>query len=119
MTDYDDIMRVPQEWKKKGRRYAWVLDHKNMMSRMKGRNYETVKLSDTDGIHFKGDHRAGVDGLVRVGDCILMSCPEEDVQKREKSNAKRSGKAAVRGVFEEFHEAAAGQGVRSFEDNRK
>ncbi len=120
MPDYDDIMRVPESFKRKGRRYAWVLDHRNMMSRMQGREYETVKATDVDGAKFKDDPRAkSVDGLIRVGDCILMSCPEKSFLEREEANARRAGRRGVKGVFEEFHEQAGRAGVPSFEDNKK
>jgi hypothetical protein len=121
MSDMDDIMKIKEEAKQKGFHYSWVADHgdkdKTQMIKAQARGYVPVKVSDIEGEHFKGDVRVGVDGLMRVGDAILMKCPDERVESREKerqeqSNASRQAKL----IKEEFNATCRASGVQPLEE---
>ena len=124
MSDLDEVLRLKEEDKQDGRHYAWVLDERKhgqsssmqqIMAQAKG--YETVKVSDEDGKKFAlGTLRQGADGLVRVGDLVLMSCPREEYEKRKaEQDLKSNPYRALQNKKEEFNEAAAEAGIKPLE----
>lgn len=96
--------------------YSWVTDDKRIMSIAKMRGYVVVKASDPEGKALGvDDPRIRTDGVVGIGDAVLMRCPIDKVSQRNAERAKRN-RMEVAAVKEEFHSAGAQLGVKTFED---
>jgi hypothetical protein len=118
MSDFDDAMRVPDSCKNKNYRYCWVTDEPKMQTIAKMRGYEAILASGPDGAGFKGDPRVAADGRIRVGDAVLMRCPEPLVREREERR-KRKNRGIINEIKEEYHAQVTGLGIRSFEETTK
>lgn len=116
----DEAMYVPEEWKDKRFHYSWVLDDKKAQTVARFKGYEPVRTADESGSKFRSnrDPRASVDGLIRVGDCLLMRCAVDSYKKRKQDERRRAGQR-MQAVKEEFHGNVASLGVPSFEDINK
>lgn len=123
MADFEELLKVKPEFRKNGRVYGWKLDDpraKSEMLKAQADGYEFVGLQDEDGKKFAEtkDARVGVDGRIRVGDAVLMSCSEEDYEKNQKMLAQKANPhLQVQAIKEEFRAAARAAGVRPLEDN--
>jgi len=122
MADFDEIMKVPEAFKRDGRVYAWVLDHptyKNTMIQAQADGAVTVKTTDEDGQKFldANDIRIGVDGLIHAGDTVLMSYDAEEYAKmeREKSIAANPHRQ-IAAIKQEFNETARASGIKPLDD---
>jgi hypothetical protein len=116
MTDFDSAMSIPPEWLRKDRQYSWVLDDKRFIPLALGKEYEFVRATDPEGQHFKkGDPRVAQDGLIRVGDAVLMRAPLDVVSKRQAARRRRN-REAIENVKKEYHDAVQSQGVATFEE---
>jgi len=117
MSDMDLALRIEESKKDPNKVYSWVRDDKLEYHAAQARGYERVLVSQ-EGDRFKDDFRGkGVDGLVRVGDLVLMSCPRDMVEARNKERADRSNPhKQLMNVKEGFKDAAAAAGIRTVED---
>lgn len=96
-------------------KYSWVLDEKKAQVVFRGEDmgYETAKVSEHP--QLKDDPRVGADGTFRLGDLVLMRCPKEKYEVREKDRMDRN-KKRVAAIKEEFHAEGARLGVPTYED---
>jgi len=117
MADFDEILKLQQDKMDKRFEYRWCLDDKKNMVKRNADGYVKVFLSEET--KWKDDPRANtVDGLVRVGDLILMKCPKEKVAERRRARiAKADPGNAYAAVKEEFRQAATKAGVATVEEN--
>jgi hypothetical protein len=64
--------------------YKWVHDSPLRIARHRLRGYIPVQASE--GVGTVAGIDAATDGVIRVGDTILMKCPRERVRQREENN---------------------------------
>ena len=117
MADYDQAFRIPDNMRDANFVYRWVLDDPKVMTVRKMQGYAAVKVGDQDGQVFKEDPRLQADGTIRVGDDVLMRCPKAKYEERERERRQKNTRKLA-AIKEDYHEATAGPGISTFEDNR-
>jgi hypothetical protein len=82
--DVQSMLELVEETKNPNLAYKFVKDDKMRIARHRMRGYRPVNVKD--GVQTVVEHDNAADGLIRVGDTILMAAPKTVVQRRKEEN---------------------------------
>ncbi len=113
-----DMLSLVESTKKPGVHYRWVRcradEHARSVAKHRRKGYEPVKVDSGVRTHVEPDTRP--DGVIAIGDMILMSCPEALFRQRtaERRSLTEARKASTTAVTKEM---AREKGVRLIDDS--
>lgn len=87
--DVQSMLELDPETMDKSLNYRFVKDDPMNIARKRLKGYRPV-LKEADGVKTLVDVEDQADGLIRVGDTILMACPKEGFRKRQREARKFS-----------------------------
>lgn len=111
--DMESVLQLDESTLDPSFNYRWVKDEPQRIARHKMKGY--VVVSQDEGVRTMIELDQASDGVVRIGDTILMKCPRARYEERQRQNDLLTN-ARLQTNDQEVRRRAAKHGVRVITD---